>query len=53
MANIIGRINTIEKIVTPENQKINRKQLLALEAERKYKLIGRKLDKYMKVKKKL
>jgi len=53
MTNIIGRINTIEKIVIPEDNKLNRKQLLALEVERKNKLISLELDKYMKVKKKL
>lgn len=53
MTNIIGRINTIEKIVTPGSDKLNRKQLLILEIERKNKLISLELDKYMKVKKKL
>lgn len=47
MTNIINRINTIEKIITPK------KSIQEIEKERKDRLISLELDKYMKVKKKL
>ena len=52
MTNIISRISTIEKIITPEKKKNTSKELLALEAERKFKLIGLELEKYITVKRK-
>ena len=52
MTNIISRIITIEKIITPEKKKNTSKELLALEAEKNFKLISLELDKYINVKKK-
>lgn len=49
---MISRISTIEKMITAEKKKNTPKELLALEAEKNFKLISLELDKYINVKKK-